>query len=233
MSRRRRARKFKGQVHRAKKHKPQAQRRAERCQYAPCVECGKPGKLKEGREQFPDQPDRADQIFYVCECGAWVMAHRGSGLPLGFPGNSRTRYWRARAHEQFDPLWRELKLFPSRDRAYVWLASRMGMDSLLCHIGKMDADQAHRVTRYCLEYRHEAYAVEKEDAAPHQEVAPRSYDIEAFQAIEANLRHESHGTGTSAHGPDCQDGMPDMRPGSDDPSRSAVAGSAGTSGASA
>lgn len=110
-------------------------------------------------------------LFYGCtgypEC---VVTHgaKKDGMPVGIPGDARTRAARQRAHESFDRLWLnapELYALPedpaekvaairkirgvSRSRAYRWLAARLEMAEEECHIGRMDAFTCELVAKVC------------------------------------------------------------------------------------
>ena len=94
-----------------------------------CPECEEPMKLRNG--QFGR--------FFGCvnfpSCDYLVGAHP-DGTPKGVPVDRPTRDARKRARDAFDLLWRDLKLFKSRTRAYQWLSQELGITD--AHMGKMD-----------------------------------------------------------------------------------------------
>lgn len=119
-----------------------------------CVECGKLGKLASGAQAYPDRPDYAAKMFYVCECGAMVGCHAGTGIALGRPANARTRWLRTQAHEALDAIWGKdqrsrLASSYARRRAYKWLAGELGIKPDACHIGWMGAEELQRVIEIC------------------------------------------------------------------------------------
>lgn len=114
-----------------------------RIQYAPCVECGKNGSKVRGDRIYPHLPQFHKRAFYLCECGAYCGAHAKDERPLGFPAGPETRLARKRAHEVFDPIWREN--YMNRPEAYKWLAQQIGLDRMRAHIAMMTRHQANRV----------------------------------------------------------------------------------------
>lgn len=115
-----------------------------------CVECGGKGRMTSGKALHPSKPDLHSRIFFVCDCGAWVGCHPGTGVPLGHPAGTATRHLRFVAHNQFDLLW---KGEPGRDyrasqkfrqRAYAWLARELGVPVADCHFGLFDAETLRR-----------------------------------------------------------------------------------------
>lgn len=73
-------------------------------------------------------------------CDARVGVHRNSKShrPLGTMARSPLRRARIAVHDRFDPLWRDLGVFPSRTTAYAWLSQRLGLNSDDCHIAMFD-----------------------------------------------------------------------------------------------
>lgn len=121
-----------------------------------CVECGKRGKLVSGRQACPDKPHRARDLFYLCDCGAWVSCHVGTGMAMGFPGSARTRYWRTQAHQALDARWKRSDSGASsaahgwqRRKAYAWLAGQLGIRVEDCHIGRFDEATCRAVVEAC------------------------------------------------------------------------------------
>jgi hypothetical protein len=112
---------------------------------ATCVECGGNGRLVKGDQVHPDRPDAANELYYLCACGAYCGAHPGTCRPLGRPANRDTRKARIRAHKVFDRLWKGGLM--GREAAYAWLADRVGVARFNCHIGLFDRSTADRVTR--------------------------------------------------------------------------------------
>lgn len=112
-------------------------------------------------------------LFYGCtewpDCDATHGAHP-DGRPLGVPADKPTKRARMRAHEAFDPLWRNApQHYDIRDevgtpehgeavrkiqkvarvRCYRWLAHRLRMDVDECHIGMFDAFTCELVVKVC------------------------------------------------------------------------------------
>ena len=74
---------------------------------------------------------------HVALWGEQKRRRKGSG------GNPKLRAARHRAHQAFDPIWRERHM--SRTDAYVWLAVQMKWPKGDCHMGMMNADECERV----------------------------------------------------------------------------------------
>lgn len=91
--------------------------------------------------------------FYGCmrwpQCDCTVGAHRDTLLPLGTPADRETKQARIKAHEAFDPLWRNQGPW-TRGQAYSWLQKTLGLSPEQCHIGMFDAEQCRRVVNACL-----------------------------------------------------------------------------------
>lgn len=90
---------------------------------------------------------RSYGFIYLCDrfpdCDARVRCHPGSIKPLGTLANRELRQWRSLAHRHFDPLWQS-GIFTSRQAAYKWLASSMGLPPALTHVAMFDKRQCIR-----------------------------------------------------------------------------------------
>lgn len=64
--------------------------------------------------------------------------------------DTETRSLRRRLHIAFDPIWQEG--FKSRDAAYAWLASELGIDRDDCHISWLDKEALVKATKLAKEY---------------------------------------------------------------------------------
>lgn len=75
----------------------------------------------------------------------WMGPHprRRHGAP---PGSPLARA-RARAHQQFDPLWKNGWM--KRTQAYRWLARMMGIPVERCHIVMFSEGDCEEVIRIC------------------------------------------------------------------------------------
>lgn len=132
-----------------------------------CPYCSQPAKLVTGKVIYGHRPDLARLFFWQCApCDAYVGCHRnGDGKqPLGRLANAELRMWKMRAHEAFDPLWKELvekeiealgghtpKGIKQRHRtdAYKNLAQDLGIEMKDCHIGMFDVELCKRVVQVC------------------------------------------------------------------------------------
>lgn len=109
-----------------------------------CPYCDKPAKLVTGNALYPHRPDLYHKFFYQClPCGAYVGCHPGGTKPLGKLANAPLRKIRSKAHELFDPLWKNKTM--TRKEAYAWLAKSLNISTHNCHIGMMDMEACKSV----------------------------------------------------------------------------------------
>lgn len=103
---------------------------------------------------------RGTHNLWVCtnypECNSLVACHGTSNIPMGTMANPELRRLRMITHNAFDPLWRvdsSKRYFSTRDRAYKWLAQRLGIeDEEDGHIGMFDKDTCNRAIHVCNEF---------------------------------------------------------------------------------
>jgi hypothetical protein len=113
-----------------------------------CPYCEQSAVLVTGAVIYPRLPELADKAFYRCApCEAHVGCHPGTTTPLGGLANKELRMARIAAHQAFDGLWRVGRM--KRGHAYQWLASQLGIDQAVCHIGQFDVAQCQRVVDAC------------------------------------------------------------------------------------
>ena len=93
------------------------------------------------------------KFFFGCsewpDCDGTHGCHP-DGTPLGIPADRETRDARALAHGAFDKLWYG-RGPTTREKAYSWLADRLGIPSGDCHIGRFDKATCERVVTVCEE----------------------------------------------------------------------------------
>jgi ssDNA-binding Zn-finger/Zn-ribbon topoisomerase 1 len=103
-----------------------------------CGECGAEMKLRPSRYGH----------FYGCtrfpDCRGTHGAH-ADGRPLGIPADRETREARTHAHQVFDAFWRARGL--ERNKAYGWLAARLGMSRAACHIARFNREDCRRLVK--------------------------------------------------------------------------------------
>lgn len=125
-----------------------------------CDYCGSPARLVDGDYIYPHRPDLFKKKFWQCANGhpeAYVGCHPDSTKPLGRLADEDLRSAKKDTHNVFDPIWREK--YSSRNRAYQWLAGRMGIPSRECHIGMFtlkQCEQARLIVAEELEYLRKA-----------------------------------------------------------------------------
>lgn len=106
-----------------------------------CPYCGAPTKLV---DDFQIYGRSYGTKCYVCEpCGAWVGCHKNSDKALGRVANKELRELKHRAHEAFDPLWKEGHL--PRTAAYEVLSAAFNLPTEQTHIGMFNEDMCRKV----------------------------------------------------------------------------------------
>lgn len=84
-------------------------------------------------------------MIYLCsnypKCDAMVGVHRGTSTPLGRMANAELRYWKKKAHEAFDQIWRSNPNKTHRTGAYKYLQEVMEMSASEAHIGNFNIEQ--------------------------------------------------------------------------------------------
>lgn len=94
-------------------------------------------------------------MVYACiPCGAWVGVHAGTNKPLGRLADATLRKLKNQAHKAFDPIWiadvaRGKNRGAARNKAYKWLAGKMGIPREHCHIGMFDEMQCLEAIGIC------------------------------------------------------------------------------------
>lgn len=74
------------------------------------------------------------------------------------PAYRQKQKLRKQAHAAFDLIW--LEGYKSRNKAYAWLAFRLGVDRRQCHFGVMDIETLERSIDACREFlSHHAHRV--------------------------------------------------------------------------
>lgn len=106
-------------------------------------------------------------MMYICsnypECDAYVGVHKGTDTPLGRLADKELRFWKQKAHEYFDVLWKakiiqkrkegkNYKKRRARNAAYEWLAKELGIKKEDCHIGMFDVQTCQHVAEICYPY---------------------------------------------------------------------------------
>lgn len=122
-----------------------------------CLECDRRAKLVSGLLAYPNRVALARDLFWLCQCGAIVSCHPGTGIAAGRPAGAETRYWRHQAHRAFDALWLgragkgSKAAARARVNAYRWLAEMLGIPRDEAHVGRFDAATCKRVVELCRE----------------------------------------------------------------------------------
>lgn len=140
-----------------------------------CQHCRAECADRYGSEIYPDRPELAEKIIWVCMyCGALVGTHedgKDKGKPLGTAANAELRKARQFVHGLLDPLWLDAHKEPeyasarkegdeaerrkalaiikrtARKRVYEWLADQMELEFDRTHVALFDIDQCRRAYR--------------------------------------------------------------------------------------
>jgi len=89
---------------------------------------------------------RLERWFYGCanypDCKG-VLPANYDGSPRGKPRTRELQGWRKKAHDTFDPIWRQGHC--TRPEAYLWLQAVMSMTKDQAHMFMMDMANCKRV----------------------------------------------------------------------------------------
>ena len=120
--------------------KKRAQHNAPRCPY-----CGSHAVLKSADGIYRD--NERNTMLYVCSrypvCDSYVRVHPGTKIPMGTMANRELRVLRNEAHRAFDRLHKRGLM--TREDAYRWLASVLGVPMGQAHIGCLGEYYCRRV----------------------------------------------------------------------------------------
>lgn len=121
-----------------------------------CPYCNDPTDLIDSAEIY----GKSYGMIYICRpCHAYVGVHSGTTRALGRIADQNLRELKKRAHQYFDPIWRDKlinDIWPeyvpdtsNREKAYIWLTGKMGLAREDCHIGMFDEDQCLKAIEIC------------------------------------------------------------------------------------
>jgi hypothetical protein len=82
---------------------------------------------------------RSGKVWHCDRCKASVGCHNGTISPFGLMATGKVRRLRVEVHRVFDPLWKNAGL--SRDEAYFWLQTTLGISAEACHISMLSEKQ--------------------------------------------------------------------------------------------
>jgi len=109
-----------------------------------CPFCNKPAEWVENKEVYGRNYGKSFMIWLCKPCDAYVGCHENTKKPLGVMANRETREWRVKAHEAFDPIWKEKVM--TRQGGYKWLRERLGRR---IHIGESDIETCRAIIELC------------------------------------------------------------------------------------
>lgn len=123
-----------------------------------CPYCGGDAVLVKGDVIYPNTRDLDihDRRYWYCAGdGAWVGCHEKTEKPLGRLADVWLRQAKQRAHDVFDPIWKEkarrakINIHHARGKGYRWLAEQMGIPASEMHIGMLSIEQCEQVVAIC------------------------------------------------------------------------------------
>ena len=89
-----------------------------------------------------------NRLIYMCpNCHKYVNVHKGTNIPMGYPGDKELRLWRRYTHMVFDDLWHKSG---NRKKAYTWLSRVLGLETDECHIGMFNSEQCKLAIEVCI-----------------------------------------------------------------------------------
>ncbi len=119
-----------------------------------CPYCYNRAEWVENKEIYGKNYGKSVMIYLCRPCNAYVGCHQNTRKPLGTMANRETREWRKKAHEMFDPLWRDGKM--SRGKAYGLLQKEFGA---VAHIGESDVENCKRIIGIVENYKEHQMSV--------------------------------------------------------------------------
>lgn len=110
-----------------------------------CSYCGGMAHLKPSQSVYQGNDFG---MIYLCDnypeaCDAYAGVHQGDYLPLGQLSNTELRSLRRSVHRLIDPLWQEHEY--SRNVVYGFLADKMDLPLLECHVAMFDDEACKKV----------------------------------------------------------------------------------------
>jgi len=115
-----------------------------------CPYCGSPALLRPGSTVHGDSAV-AGRYLYVCSrwpaCDSYVSAHKKDRRPMGTLANGSLRHKRILAHRAFEGYRKDHHM--EKRAAYLWLQTRLGLDSSEAHIGMFSEQMCERVISLC------------------------------------------------------------------------------------
>lgn len=116
-----------------------------------CDYCGRRAEYVDSAEIYHG---KSYGMIYLCRpCRAYVGVHDGTNKPLGRLADAELREWKKRAHAAFDPIWQQGRFRKKRNKAYAWLAEKMGLTKEETHIGMFDVPQCKQVIQIMYDER--------------------------------------------------------------------------------
>lgn len=114
-----------------------------------CPYCLNQAEWVENKEIYGRNYGHSFMAWLCRSCDAYVGCHNNTRKPLGTIANKKTREWRKKAHEAFDPLWRNKrgsKRKATRQSLYDKVSHTLGYE---VHIGGSDIETCKKIIDFC------------------------------------------------------------------------------------
>ena len=117
-----------------------------------CNYCEKEAKKVTGGEIYKkpkyNRYDLLAKEFFLCEtCDAYIgVSDKDSSLPAGLLANKELREAKIKAHNHFDPIWKEGN--KNKQKAFVELAKFLGIKYKDCHIKFFTLEMCNKVLEF-------------------------------------------------------------------------------------
>ena len=90
-------------------------------------------------------------MIYLCKpCDAYCGVHKGTDNALGRLANKELRYWKKKAHEHFDKLWKGNQRKSERGHLYGLLSKHLNIPNEYTHIGMFGIETCKKVIEWSI-----------------------------------------------------------------------------------
>ena len=110
-----------------------------------CPYCNNQAEWVENKAIYGRNYGKSFMMWLCKPCNAYVGCHNNTRKPLGVIANRELREWRKKAHNAFDPLWKNNRNM-NRDKAYGLLEKEF---KCVVHIGESDIEMCKLIIKFC------------------------------------------------------------------------------------
>lgn len=116
-----------------------------------CPYCHAKATLRPASVVYGPNKRAQGKYLYICDrwpaCDAYVSAHDHTHLPMGTLANGDLRHKRILAHRALQHLCKSRHM--EKREVYIWLQSKLGLNSQQTHIGQFSDWMCDEVIRLC------------------------------------------------------------------------------------